>query len=68
MQKKDDVLIELVEYCCEKLRQIDGEIIIAKTNNLYETTLDKLERISKIETQIMCYTDLIKKLNEIKDR
>lgn len=68
MQKKDDVLIELVEYCCEKLRQIDGEIIIAKTNNLYETTFDKLERISKIETQIMCYTDLIKKLNEIKDR
>ncbi len=65
---KDEILLEIAEYCCEKLRQIDGEILIAKANDLDYSTIDKAERLSKIEGQILCYTDLIKKLNQIKDR
>jgi hypothetical protein len=67
MKEKDELLIELADYCCEKLRQIDGELVIAKANE-YNSVLEKTQHISKIEAIVITYMELIKKLNEIKDR
>lgn len=67
MKQKDELLIELADYCYEKLRQVDKEIQIAKSND-YDSFLEKTKDLSKIEGIVMTYMDLIKKLNEIKDR
>lgn len=74
MTQKKEVILEIVEYCISKLRELDGILIIMRAD-VYEAREQKDEdRIDKLNKQLdymgaklEVYMDLINRLNTIND-
>lgn len=63
-----EVLIEMLDFCSKKLRQIDGEVILLKAiPEGIDYAFEKEKKISKIEGELRTYLDVINKLKEIKN-